>query len=289
MEKITDIFARKERTFSFEFFPPKNESGVAEIYQTAAELVNLGADFFSVTYGAGGSTNKATLAIATELQRRFGKPVVHHLTCIGHSRASLHGILARLKESGICNILAMRGDPPQDIPYYRPGDDEPRFGYQLVQICREFGDWFAVGVPGFPEGHPQTPAKELDSQYLKIKQGAGAEFVITQLFFENQDYYDYVKRCRQAGITMRLIPGILPITDYAKLVRFCQICGANIPEFVHETFQPISDDPEAIRKQGIKMVTGQCRDLLAHGAPGLHFFCLNKLEPTATIYRAIKD
>lgn len=287
MKKITDILENKEQTFSFEFFPPKEEAGVAGIYQTASELVHLGADFFSVTYGAGGSSNKTTLDIAVELQRRFGRPVIHHLTSIGHNCEQLRGILAQIKRAGICNILAMRGDPPRDNPSYQPSPDEPRFGYQLVQICREFGDSFAVGVPGFPEGHTQTPTKELDSRYLKIKQDAGAEFVITQLFFDNQDYYDYVERCRQVGVTMRLIPGIFPITDYPKLVRFCRLCGAKIPEFVSKTFETIVDDPEATYKRGMKMAIEQCQDLLAHGAPGLHFFCLNKLEPTATIFRAV--
>ncbi len=287
MDKITNIFAHKERTFSFEFFPPKDERVLVGLYQTASELADVGAEFFSVTYGAAGSTNRATLTIATELQRRFHKPVIHHLTSIRHSYTDLRGILARIKQAGICNVLVMRGDPPRDDPQYQTGPDEPQFGYQLVQICRELGDWFAVGVPGFPEGHTRPPTKDLDSRYLKVKQDAGAEFAITQLFFDNQDYYDYVERCRRVGVTMRLIPGILPITDYAKLVRFCGLCGVRIPEFIRNTFEPLADDPQATYKRGVEMIIEQCRDLLAHGAPGLHFFCLNKVEPAATIYRAV--
>jgi len=288
MRKITDIFARKRRTLSFELFPPKTAPGARRLFETAETLAELAPDFFSVTYGAAGSTATGTLRIAVELQERFGIPVLHHYTCIGHTRAVIRQCLQVMAQSGIRNILAMRGDPPRDRPNYRPGPDEPRFGHELVRLIREFGDFFAVGVPGFPEKHPNTPTQELDSLYLKVKQDAGAEFVITQLFFDNEDYHGFVRRVRRAGVTIPILPGILPITDYDKLVNFCRLCGATLTEPIRRTFEPIRWDLRQTRARGIDVVARQCRELLEAGAPGLHFFCLNHSEPTATIVKSLK-
>ncbi len=287
MIKVTEIFESKARTFSFEFFPPKTDKGRDKLFQTAEALAPM-ADFFSVTYGAGGSTSTSTLEIATELQKRFNRPVVHHYTCIKHSRGFISRALEEMRRCNIRNILAMRGDPPKDEPSYNQGPDEPKFGYELVeQIRYEHGDWFATGVPGFPEKHIQTPTKALDSRYLKIKQDVGAEFVITQLFFDNRNYYEFVERVKQVGVSMRLIPGILPITDYPKLVDFCNTCGANISQSIRDTFESIADETDATYKKGLEVVTAQCQDLLDNGAPGLHFFCLNKVEPVASIFNAL--
>ncbi len=287
VEKVTDIFGRKDTTVSVEFFPPKSEKGAAKVFETAQEFAYLGVDFFAITYGAGGSTNVSTLQYAADLQDRFNIPVIHHLTCVKHTRDELRELLGKLQTAGIRNVLAMRGDPPADEPGYVPSLDEPKFGYELVQIVREFGDAFACGVPGFPEGHTQTPTKELDSEYLRIKQDSGADFVITQLFFDNRDYYQYIDRCKEAGVTIRLIPGILPITDYYKLLKFCKICGATMHDSIRDAFEPIADDPEAVYEKGIEVVTAQCKDLLAAGAPGLHFFCMNHFEPVRTIWKSL--
>ena len=288
MQKLTQIFQRRRQTLSFEFFPPKTDRAREALFATAEKLMELGPDFFSVTYGAAGATTKGTLDTAVELQRRFRIPVLHHYTCIKHPRETIRQCLKVMATSGIRNILAMRGDPPRDEPNYRPGPDEPRFGYELVQIIREFGDYFAVGVPGFPEKHALAPTRQLDSLYLKVKQDAGADFVITQLFFDNSVYHDYVRRVREAGVTLPILPGILPITDYDKLVSFCELCGATVTEPIRRTFEPIRHDPAAVRARGIDVVTRQCRELLEQGAPGLHFFCLNRAECVTPIVHGVK-
>lgn len=288
MKKVTEIFKEKEKTYSFEFFPPKTEEGRAHLYEVARALSDLGADFFTVTYGAAGSTSKATLEIVKELDARLGKPVIHHYTCVKHTYDDLRIALDELKRAGIRNILAMRGDPPRDEPNYKPMHNEPRFGYELVKLIRQhYGDWFVVGVPGFPEGHILTPTRELDSRYLKIKQDAGAEFVITQLFFDNNLYTEFVERVRKEGVTIRIIPGVLPITDYKKMTQFCDLCGATIPPSISDIFEPLQDNPGETYKRGLGIVTKQCIDLLERGAPGLHFFCLNKTEPVSTIYKSL--
>lgn len=288
MKKITDIFAKKEKTFSFEFFPPKTDKGRDKLAETAAFFAQQGADFFSVTYGAGGSESKATLDVVLNLLYHHDVPVMHHLTCVKHTFDDIRKQLAGMQRVGVQNIMALRGDPPANDPGYKPGPDHPRFGYELIKLIREHGDWFSIGVPGFPEGHPLTPTLDLDSKYLKVKQDCGADFVVTQVFFDNHLYYDYLKRTAREGVAMRVIPGILPITDYAKLVQFCQTCGATIPQWIHDTFAPLKDDPEATLQKGIDVVTRQCQDLLDHGAPGLHFYCLNKIEPTTAIFMALK-
>jgi len=288
MRKITEIFAQRRRTLSFELFPPKTERGRQALFAAAEALAELRPDFFSVTYGAGGSTASGTLDIAVELQRRFGLPVLHHYTCIRHTRAAIRRALQVMASSDIRNILAMRGDPPRDQPEYTPGPDEPRLGRELIQIIREFGDLFAVGVPGFPEKHVNAPTKELDSLYLKIKQDDGAEFVITQFFFDNEDYFGYVRRVRDVGVTMPILPGILPITDYDKLVSFCRTCGATLSRSIRRALEPIRRDGQEVYARGIELLTRQCRDLLDRGAPGLHFFCLNRAEPVLTIVNGLR-
>ncbi|MBI5724458.1 MAG: methylenetetrahydrofolate reductase [Planctomycetes bacterium] len=228
------------------------------------------------------------MEIVVEMQKRFDLPVMHHFTCVKHTTSALRSAIAEMKRAGICNILALKGDPPVNEPNYRPGPDEPRFGYELIKLIREYGGHFAVGVAGFPEGHINTPTKELDSKYLKIKQDAGADFVATQLFFDNTIYYEFTERVRKEGVTMRLLPGILPITDYAKLIQFCQTCGATIPQFIKDMFEPLANDPDATYKKGVEFAIKQCQDLIDHGSPGLHFFCLNKVEPITTVYKALK-
>lgn len=288
MKKVTDVFAEKPWTFSFEFFPPKSDKGRDTMFETARNLAAMKADFFSVTYGAGGTDSKTTLDAVLGLLYRYDVAVMHHLTCVKHTYREIREQLAGMRRVGVRNIMALRGDPPQDEPNFKLGEDQPRYAYQLIELIREHGDWFAVGVPGFPEGHPMTPSIELDSQYLKVKQDRGANFAITQLFHDNAVYYEFVRRVRAAGVTIRLIPGILPITDYRKLVQFCKNCGATVSPQVKEIFEPLQDDPDATYKAGVEFVTKQCQDLLDHGAPGIHFYCLNRSEPIVSIWKALK-
>ena len=282
--KISDIFNKKEHTLSFEFFPPKTIKGMEKLFKTAEQLLKLKPDFFSVTYGAGGTTTKNTLEIVQKLQESHSIPAMHHFTCTKHTRSDIRNQLKMMDELGIHNILALRGDPPADeTGEYEPGKDEPRYAFELVKLIREFGDKFSVGVAVFPETHPEAPSEEIDTSVAKIKQLSGAEFGITQLFFDVETYKKFTNRMRSAGITMRLIPGILPITNYHKLVDFCATCQATIPKTIHDEFLHIAHDLEATKHAGIKHATKFCEELLKAGAPGLHFYCLNKVEPTQAI------
>ena len=273
MKKITDIFAEKKRTISFEFFPPKTPAGRDKLIACAADLQALGADFFSVTYGAGGSTRENTLELVDELQQRFKVPTMHHFTCICHGRNDIARAIGEMRERNICNILALRGDLPQDGSRAADGVE---YSYQLCELIRSSGAGFAIGVAGFPEGHITCPDRDLDARYLRLKLDHGGEFVITQLFFDNRDYFEYVQRLRKLGVTQRIIPGILPIGNYQTLVKFCSTCGVTIPARVHEIFRPLQEDEQKTVEAGIAFAIEQCRDLLAGGAPGFHFYTLNK-------------
>jgi len=287
IKKVSDIFKEKQRTFSFEFFPPKTQKGLDKLYETAYELNRLNPDFVSVTYGAGGSSRGATMEICTEIQKRFSLTVMHHFTCVGHSQQELKDIITQMHENNIQNILALRGDPPKE-DNWKPAPDELQYCYQLIDLIKEIDkDYFSIGVAGFPEGHVNCPDKERDTQYLKMKIDHGGEFVVTQLFFDNTVYSEYLERLNKAGVNVRVIPGILPITSYDGLIKFCNICGTNITQEVHDIFQPISEDEEATREAGIEFAVRQCRDLLDRGAPGLHFFTLNKVEPTRAIWKKL--
>jgi len=288
IRKISDIFREKERTYSFEFFPPKTEKGRGKLFETANILSDLKPDFFSVTYGAGGSSRELTMDIVDQLQKRFGIPTMHHFTCIGHSQAELRTIIEEMKERSICNVLALRGDAPEGMEHWQPSPDGLEYCYQLIELIRSYDNFFSIGVAGFPEGHIDCPDKETDSKYLKIKVDAGGEFVITQLFFDNKDYFEYVERIRKIGVTVRIIPGILLITDYQQLLRFCNTCGATIPQQVHDIFRPLDGNDEATYQAGIQFAVKQCSELLEGGAPGLHFFTLNKVDPVREVLNRIK-
>ncbi|MFP4106902.1 MAG: methylenetetrahydrofolate reductase, partial [Phycisphaerae bacterium] len=285
MKRITDIFAEKDRTFSCEFYPPKTEKGRRNLFEAADVFAETGADFFSVTYGAGGSESRSTLEIVSGLHARHKVAVMHHLTCVKHTFADIRNELMLMRQYGVRNIMALRGDPPNDGTEYKAGPDRPHYGFELIKIIREHGDWFSVGVPGFPEGHPMSMSLDMDSKILHIKEESGADFAITQLFFDVDLYRTFEQRVRRENVSLRLIPGILPVTNYPRLIDFCRMCGATVPDDVHETFQPLAEDSEATRQAGIEYATRQCERLLEMGAPGIHFYCLNRAEPVATILR----
>ena len=222
MKKITDIFSEKEKTFSFEFFPPKTEVGMKKLYDIAETYAALKPDWFSVTYGAGGGTRDLTLDIVDKFQKRFNIPTMHHFSCVGDSRQSLAEKISEMKNRNIRNIFALRGDPPAGDQNWKPAADGLEYCYQLIEMIRKHGDFFSIGVAGFPEGHINCPSKELDSVYLKKKIDTGGDFVITQIFFENKDYFEYVDRLRKAGVKARILPGIMSITNYQKLLSFCK-------------------------------------------------------------------
>ncbi len=289
MKKMPDIFAEKERTFSFEFFPPKTEKGYQNLLRHVAELAELKPDFISCTYGAGGGNREKTFDIVQLIQKKHHIPGVAHLTCVLNSKAEILDILKDIKSRGICNVLALRGDPPLDNPDWKPGPDNFEYSYELCRFIREhFGDYFGIGVAGFPEGHPLCRDREKDAGFLKLKLDSGGDFVITQLFWDNQDYFDYVKRLRNLGITARVIPGLLPITGYEKMAGFCTKDGIKITPEVREIFEPIKDDKDATLKAGIEFTVRKGRELLDGGAPGLHFYTLNKSHPVREIVRQLK-
>ncbi len=278
------------RTFSFELFPPKTDEGYKKLLSTIHQMSDLKPDFISCTYGAGGGSRDKTLDIVEYIQKHHNVPAVAHLTCVLHTKEEIKHILEDMKRRGIARVLALRGDAPKDNPNWRPGPDNFQYSCELVAFIRQhFHGHFTIGVAGFPEGHLLSPNREADAQFLKVKMDAGADYVITQLFFNNEDYFDYVARLRNIGVGQRIIPGILPITDYNALVRFCQVCGASIPEEIHRIFKPIADDPAKTMDAGINFCIRQCQELLAGGAPGLHFYTLNKIHPTDVVLQKIRN
>ena len=289
MKKLSDIFREKKQTFSFELFPPKTEQGYEKLLFTIGELAKLKPDFISVTYGAGGGNRDKTFDIVEHIEKKYLTAGVAHLTCVLHTKDEIKTIIGDIKRRGIQNILALRGDPPSENPHWQPEKNNFKYSSELCGFIRKsFGDYFSVGVAGFPEGHILCPDREKDAGYLKMKVEAGADYVITQLFFDNEDYFEYVKRLRKRKVDIRIIPGIIPITDYNNIVRFCERCGAGVPQRVHDIFAPIQNDREKTLQEGIRFCVNQCRDLLQRGAPGLHFYTLNKAHPVDVILQEIR-
>lgn len=289
MTKIKEIFRQRQRTYSFELFPPKTDQGLQNLLNTIAGLAALKPDFISCTYGAGGGSRDKTLNVVQHIQDKHSVTGLTHLTCVLHTKEEIRNVLQDIRSRGIENVLALRGDPPRENPGWEPGKDNFHYSSELCAFIREhFGDQFSIGVAGFPEGHLLCPDRDKDAQYLKKKTDAGADFVITQLFFNNQDYFDYVGRLKRLGVTNRIIPGILPITNYQSLVKFCSLCGATVTEEIHRIFKPVQEDPEQTLKTGIDFAIRQCRQLLDGGAPGLHFYCLNKTSPTDQILKEVR-
>lgn len=290
MKTLPEIFQSKDKTFSIEFFPPKTDSGYQKLQDLIVNLAKIGPDFMTCTYGAGGGSRDRTLDIVQYIQDKTGIPGVAHLTCVLHTRDEIRDIFEHLYSRGIKNILALRGDPPKDNPGWEPGPENFQYSCELVSAIRErFGHEAGIGVAGFPEGHILCPDRDQDARYLKTKIDAGADAIITQLFFDNRDYFDYVRRLRDLGIQNRVIPGVLPITDYHGLLRFTSLCGATVTDEVKKIFEPIADDKEKTLAAGKKFALKQCRELLDGGAPGIHFYCLNKYEPVASLLKSLKD
>ena len=295
IKKIADIYAEKmkigEPVFSFEVFPPKTSEGIENLFGTIEELAELEPDYISVTYGAGGSTTRSTLDIAKKIQDRFGITCMHHFTLVNQSVEELSQHIELMKDAGVRNVLALRGDPPQEMgEKFKKIEGGLEYCYELIDLLKEVGDdSFSIGVAGFPECHIECPLEDLDSAYLKIKVDHGAEFVLTQLFFDNPSYSHYLERVSAAGVGIPIIPGVLPIMDYQKLLRFCDTCGAYICREVHKIFAPVAHDLEETVKRGTRYAIEQSGDLLRRGAPGIHFYCLNKTEPVRTIWQQLKD
>jgi methylenetetrahydrofolate reductase (NADPH) len=290
MQLVRDIYAAKEAAgkpvISFEFFPPKTDEGDRNLLEkTIPALIQARPDYCSVTYGAGGSTRDKTLMIVDRIQRQHGLTAVAHLTCVSSTKEQIRDLLGQIRSLGVKNVLALRGDPPNGGEFQvTPGGFE--FSSQLVQFIRE-QDSFSVGVAGFPEGHIACKAGKIaDWVHLKEKIDAGADFVITQLFFDNADYYNFRDHMtRNHGVKVPLVPGIIPILSAAQIKRFTALCGARIPSALAARLEEVGNDDAAAAQFGIEYATKQCKELLESGAPGIHFYTLNKAPSTVAVLK----
>lgn len=285
--EISKLFGRGTPVVSFEFFPPKTEEGVETLYRTVEELRPCRPSFVSVTYGAGGSTRDRTLELVARIQRDLGMTTMAHLTCVGSTRQEIGEVLRRLHGSGIRNVLALRGDPPKGETQFQAVDGGFRYATELVAYIRESGLDFCIGAACYPEGHVETRDLELDLQHLVTKVEAGADFLVSQLFFDNEDYGAFVRRARSAGILVPIVPGLMPITNVSQVERFTGMCGARIPQELRRRLRIVQADPAAVVATGVQWAVDQGRSLLAAGAPGLHFYTLNRSSATLSVHAAL--
>jgi len=286
--KIRNRLNPSKPCFSFEFFPPKTAEGEKNLWSTLEDLKPLEPGFVSVTYGAGGSTRDRTVGLVTQIKQRTGIEAMAHLTCVGHTREELIGVLDTLRDAKIENVLALRGDPPKGETAYQPVAGGLRYANELVELIREREYPFCLGSACYPEGHLETASREKDLEHLKLKVDAGLDFLITQLFFDNAFYFDFLERARRAGINVPIVPGIMPITNYEQVGRFIRLCGTTLPMRLQLQLEKVKDDPEAIMQLGVAHATVQCVELLARGVPGIHFYTLNKSPATRMIVSALK-
>lgn len=284
---LRDVLARDGRSFSFELFPPKTDEGERNLWRTVREIEALDPTFVSVTYGAGGSTQDRTVRITGEIARDTTLTPVAHLTCVGASVADLREVIGAYAAEGVQTILALRGDPPSGLgTAWAPHPGGLEHAIDLVELIRSLGS-FSIGVAAFPEGHPESPSLEHDARILARKQAAGADFAITQLFFHVDDYVRMVDMAAAEGCTMPIIPGIMPVTDIKQIQRFADLSGAVFPEALADRFQKVAGDAEAVIELGVEVAADMCERLLAAGAPGLHFYTLNRSRSTIEVYEAL--
>ncbi|MCY1498118.1 5,10-methylenetetrahydrofolate reductase [compost metagenome] len=273
----------QERRYSFEFFPAKTEAGHEKLMATARNLAAYQPDFFSCTYGAGGSTRDRTLQTVLQLDGEVKVPTAPHLSCVGDSKAELRALLAYYKDAGIQRIVALRGDLPSGMGM---ASGELRYANELVEFIRaETGDHFHIEVAAYPEVHPQARSYEADLANFVRKVKAGASSAITQYFFNADSYFYFVERVRKLGVDIPVVPGIMPITNYSKLARFSDACGAEIPRWIRKQLEAYADDAQSIQAFGEQVITQMCEQLLQGGAPGLHFYTLNQAEPSLAIWK----
>ncbi len=285
--RIDRILASDGPTFSFEFFPPKTEAGEANLYNALSELRTLEPSFVSVTYGAGGSTRGKTIEIVKRMREEYGLEAMAHFTCVGANVDELRGTLDEMRGAGIDNVLALRGDPPEGQEQWLKTEGGLEYSRELVELIS--ADYpFAIGAACFPETHIHAESPEADLAHLVEKVDAGVDFLITQLFFDNELYFDFLARARAAGIDVPIVPGIMPITKVGQVERMAAMCGASIPDGLRAELHARGEDPEAVLDFGVAYATLQCAELLAAGAPGIHFYTLNRSPATRAILSALK-
>jgi methylenetetrahydrofolate reductase (NADPH) len=273
--------------FSFEFFPPKTDEGMDNLWRALSELREDRPTYVSVTYGAGGTTRDRTIGITKRIKRELGIEAMAHFTCVGATVDQLRATLDEMRDNGIENVLALRGDPPQGQTEWTATPGGLSYSTELAKLIGDNYD-FAIGAACFPEVHPEAVDMEHDLRFLKQKVDSGVRFLITQLFFNNELYFDFVDKARAAGIDVPIIPGIMPVTNFAQIKRFTEMCGATIPPDLERELAARADDPDAVKDLGVAYATLQCSELLARGAPGIHFYTLNKSPATRSILAALR-
>jgi methylenetetrahydrofolate reductase (NADPH) len=286
--KIAPALGGASPAFSFEFFPPKDAEGVAKLFETVAELRPYEPTYVSVTYGAGGSTRNMTVDLVGRIKSELGLEAMAHLTCVGATQDELRGVLDELRSRGVENVLALRGDPPKGESEFRPVPGGFANASELTRFVRENYD-FCIAGACYPETHPEAVSFDVDLHHLKEKVDAGAEFLITQLFFDPAEYFAFVERARGVGIKVPIVAGVMPITNVAQVKRFTQMCGAKIPQDLLERLEPHEEDRARVQAVGVEFATEQCRELLRGGAPGIHFYTLNRSLATREILDRLRS
>jgi len=287
--RIDELLAAQDRPlFSFEFFPPKSPEGEKNLQRALRELEPLAPDYVSVTYGAGGTTRETTIEIVASLKADFGIEAMAHFTCVNATREELRATLDRMRDAGVENVLALRGDPPKGQERWTKTAGGLEFSHELVELLRSEYPEFVVGGAAFPETHIHATSPEDDIRFLKAKVDAGMQFLITQLFFDNAHYFDFVERAREAGVAVPIIPGVMPITSFEGIKRMTTLSAAVLPEDLERELEARKEDPVAIADLGVSYATLQCADLLAGGAPGIHFITLNRSPATRAILAALR-
>jgi methylenetetrahydrofolate reductase (NADPH) len=285
--KIVDKLASGTPAFSFEFFPPKDEAGVDALFQTVKELQPYSPAYVSVTWGAGGSTRALTVDLVHRIKRDTGIEAMAHLTCVGATGDDIRQTVDLLRDFGVENILPLRGDPPRGQTTFAKTEGGFSYASELVRFIRRHHDFCLAGAC-YPEKHLEAADAETDLHNLKQKVDAGVDFLITQMFFDNADYFSFVDRTKKKGIDKKIIAGIWPITNYSQIKRITALCGAKIPKDLAAALEPAKDDPDRVRSIGVAHATAQCRELLARGAPGVHFYTLNRSRATVEILDALR-
>lgn len=288
--KISQLYKDKKQTFSFEFFPPKTEEAEARLFETAAQLKALNPSFISVTYGAMGTTRANTLRIVTKIKNEIGVEAAAHLTCVGHTRDEIESVLGDLQRQGVENIVALRGDPPKGETEFKPVPGGFAHASELVRFIRQhprFKDAFSLAVAGYPECHMECRDAKKDLEHLKHKVDQGADVIVTQLFFNNKDFFDFSDRARKAGITIPIVAGIMPVTHGPQIQRFASMCGASIPEEMEKAITRFGEDQKSIEAFGVDYATRQCAELIKSGIAGIHFYTLNRSHAAIEIYKSL--
>ena len=288
--KISNIFESKTHTFSFEFFPPKDEIAAVDFGVNVGQLMKLAPAFVSVTYGAGGSNRERNFTLVDYLQNKTKLTVMAHYTCTGAPKDKVLDDIAHLKSLNIENLMLLRGDPPKGMSDFAPHPDGFGHASELIEAVRaKFGSAFAVGAGCYPEKHPEAPDQETDILRLKDKIDVGTDFLITQLFFDNDIYFGFVKRLRDIGILCRVIPGIIPVTSRSQIDRFSKLSGTKIPETLIDKIASAGNDAKRVARIGTEFAVEQCRSLMDGGAPGIHFYTLNKSSATVEIFETLRE